>query len=116
MKCNNCGNILNEDATSCFLCGSNDLSEIKTEKISTLNIDEQENEINNEELNNDNKLKNGKIYIAISLVLSILFIILTIISKYLNIEKYNYLFIAISLLIIIILYTVSLWKIFIRLL
>lgn len=83
MKCKNCGNILSDDATSCFLCGSTDLEKNskKTEELPSLIMDSQiDPQVNYVEQNNKMK-NNGKIFILITLTSSFILGMLSLISS-----------------------------------
>jgi len=112
VKCKNCGNILTDNATSCFLCGSTDLEKItkKDEELPSLILDNNSNlENNNVEKNNSN---NSKTFLISSLVLILIFLIITIISSIMKISAIQEIFIILDLVSINLLFIVSLWKIF----
>jgi len=114
MKCKNCGNILGDNATSCFLCGSTNLEKIEYQQdMPSIVMDNQmNNQINNQDNyaneenvqnnyfdeNNINKINNsskniGIIFVVSSLILSVIFFVLSIITGYKNVYSYfdNYL-------------------------
>lgn len=101
MKCKNCGNILGDNATSCFLCSSTNLEKIEQQEVSSIVMNNQNNYYNEVNVqnnyfdeNNISKINNGSknigiIFVVSSLILSVIFFILTMVTGYKSI--YNYL-------------------------
>lgn len=111
MKCNNCGNILADNATSCFLCGSTDLEKITTkdEELPSLVMN---NDANIQDSHNKKDNENNKTFMTSSLILIAIFFIITLISGAMKINKIQSIFIILNFITISILLIVSLWKIF----